>query len=280
MTVVEPLVSGKSALRSAELVKIPSSRPKVSAVIITYNEELNIRRTLSQLYWCDEIVIIDSYSTDNTIAICQDFGCKIFYRTFEGYGAQKCFAVSKANHDWVLCIDADEVLSGDLIHEILNTLNYNTGFAGYAFRMNLVFLDKEFLYGKESGRYFTRLFNKRLGGFTKDKVHESISIDGRVKKLPGIIKHYSYTSLHQYMEKFNRYSTYAAEIAFQKGKNKSLLVMLFALPYYFARYYLLERNFMNGVKGFYWSVLCTYYHFTKYAKLRELHLKRRVKIVR
>jgi glycosyltransferase involved in cell wall biosynthesis len=280
MAVVEPTTNNKNELKTAGQVTIPTARPKVSAVIITYNEEHNLRRTLSQLYWCDEIVVVDSNSTDNTTAVCLEFGCKVFYRAFDGYGSQKCYAVSRAAHDWVLCIDADEVLSDELIQDILHTLNYNTGYAAFAFRMNLVFLDKEFHFGRESGRYFVRLFNKRSGGFTKDKLHESIHVDGRIKKLPGIIRHYSYTSLHQYMEKFNKYSTYAAEMAFQKGKNKSFIVLLLALPYYFIRYYLIERNFLNGVKGFYWSVLCTYYHFTKYAKLRELHRKRAVKIVR
>src|SRR5258708_25020501 len=94
-----------------------STGMKISAVIITYNEGGNIRRTLSKLAWCDEIVIVDSYSTDNTADICREFGARIFFKTFEGYGAQKKFAVSRAKNDWILCIDADEVLSDDLCRE-------------------------------------------------------------------------------------------------------------------------------------------------------------------
>ncbi len=251
--------------------KRPSAGPKVSAVIITYNEEKNIRRTLQQLYWCDEVVIVDSYSTDNTLAICKEFGCTIFSRKFEGYGEQKRFAVLQASNDWVLCIDADEVLTDKLIWEMTEELLSGTPCSGFSVRMNLVFLDKEFVHGKESGRYFLRLFNKLHGGFTDDKVHESIQVEGKIKKLHHTIRHYSYTSLHQCLEKCNRYSTYSAEMAFGKGKTKSILAIFFGLPYNFFKYYFLERNFLNGLKGFYWSVFSTYYHFAKYVKLRELH---------
>lgn len=244
---------------------------KVSAVIITYNEAQNIRRTLSQLYWCHEIVIVDSHSTDATVGICKEFGCQVFYREFDGYGSQKRFAVSKASYDWILCIDADEVLTDDLVHEITSMPAWDLSeYAGFSFRMNLVFLDKEFLYGKESGRYFLRLFNKQKGGFTEDKVHESIRVNGPVKKMNYIIRHYSYTSLHQCLEKSNRYSTYSAEMAFSKGKDKPIVVVLLGLPFNFIKYYLLERNFLNGMKGFYWSVFSSYYHFAKHVKLKEL----------
>ncbi|MBS1565342.1 MAG: glycosyltransferase family 2 protein [Bacteroidetes bacterium] len=250
--------------------KRPSAGPKVSAVIITYNEEQNIRRTLSQLYWCDEVVIVDSYSTDSTLAICQEFGCEIYSKKFEGYGEQKRFAVSKASNDWILCIDADEVLTDKLVAEIINELSSGTSYSGFAIPMNLVFLDKEFTFGKESGRHFLRLFNKLYGGFTEDKVHESIRVEGKIKKLSHTIRHYSHTNLHQCMDKFNRYSTYSAEMAFAKGKKKSAFAAVFGLPFNFFKYYFLERNFMNGLKGFYWSVFSTYYHFSKYIKLREL----------
>lgn len=244
---------------------------KVSAVIITYNEEANIRRTLKQLHWCDEIVIVDSYSTDNTVAICREFDCHIHFKEFEGYGSQKRFAVSKASNDWVLCIDADEVLSNELVEEITQIPSeVAEAHSGFSFRMNLVFLGKEFRYGKESGRYFMRLFNKQQGGFTNDKVHEAIKVNGPVMKLNHIILHYSYTSLHQCLEKNNRYSTYSAEMAFSKGKDKPMAVILLGLPFNFIKYYFLERNILNGVKGFYWSVFSTYYHFSKHVKLKEL----------
>lgn len=244
---------------------------KVSAVIITYNEEKNIGRTLAQLYWCDEIIIVDSHSNDNTVAIAREYGCIVYSKTFEGYGEQKRYAVDKANNDWVLCIDADEVLSDELVEEIQLALLESDAHTGYSFRMNMVFLNKEFRYGKESVRYFLRLFNKQKGGLSEDKVHESIRVNGPVKKLQHTLRHYSYTSLHQCLEKINKYSSLSADMAFTKGKNKSMLAIVFGLPFNFFKYYLLELNFLNGRKGFYWSVFSSYYHFAKYVKLNELN---------
>lgn len=243
---------------------------KVTAVIITYNEEKIIRKTLSKLAWCDEIVIVDSYSTDNTVAICREHGCDVYSRTFDGYGTQKQFAIARATNDWVLCIDADEIPTDELIAEI-RSISPDTNYAGFSFPMNMVFLDKEFRYGKESGRHFLRLFNRRKGGVTSEKVHESFQVDGEVKKLEHTILHYSYTGIHQCIEKLNKYSTLSAEISYGKGKNKSALAVLFGLPFNFFKYYLLERNCLNGMKGFYWSVFATYYHFLKYVKLKELN---------
>lgn len=244
---------------------------KVSAVIITYNEEQIIEKTLAQLYWCDEIIVVDSYSTDNTVRICSTYGCKVFSRHFDGYGSQKQFAIAQAKNDWVLSIDADEVMTDELVQEIVNLSENDLEHAGFSFRMNMVFLNKEFLYGKESGRYFLRLFNRQKGGVTSEKVHEGIQVTGSVKKLKHIVRHYSYHSVFQYLEKFNRYSTYSADIAFRKGKNKSIAVLLLAFPFNFTKYYLLERNFLNGLKGFYWSAFSTFYHFAKYVKLNEMN---------
>lgn len=247
--------------------------PKVSAVIITLNEERIIAKTLRQLYWCDEIIVVDSYSTDNTVSICRQFGCKVLSRIFDGYGPQKQFAVSQAKHDWILCIDADEVLTDELIEEIVCSDWNNTPYAGFSFPMNMFFLDKEFAHGHESGRHFIRLFNRTLGGFTGNKVHEGIKLNGPVKKMNGMVTHYSYYNLNQYLEKLNRYSTLSAEMAFKKGRNKPLAVALLALPFNFLKYYLLERNFLNGSKGLFWSILSAFYHFVKHIKLKELQQK-------
>lgn len=243
---------------------------KVSAVIITRNESRNIARTLNQLYWCDEIVIVDSYSTDDTVDICRQFGCRVLQRTFDGYGAQKRYAVAQAANDWVLCIDADEVLSDALIREIKREFRSEPACAGYELPMNLVFLGKEFRYGKESQRYFMRLFNKKAGTFNEATVHERIELQGKIGRMKHKILHYSYDSLQQWFDKSGRYTTMGAEGAARRGKKKSVGAVLFALPFYFFRYYFLERNILNGLQGFYWSFLSALSHFMKYVKIREL----------
>ncbi|MBS1662284.1 MAG: glycosyltransferase family 2 protein, partial [Bacteroidetes bacterium] len=142
-------VKGNGNIQASPLSPVPPAKLPVSAVIITHNESRNIRRTLSRLQWCDEIIILDSFSTDDTVAICRELGCEIYFRTFDGYGTQKRHAVSLAKNDWVLCLDADEVLSEQLIQEIVHEMK-NPVYSGYRLPMNLVFLGREFCYGKES----------------------------------------------------------------------------------------------------------------------------------
>ena len=243
---------------------------KTSAVLITYNEEQNLSVTLQKLTWCDEIIVVDSGSTDDTLLVAKQFGCTIFKRPFDGYGTQKRFAVAQAKNDWVLCIDADELLSDGLVKEIKEEMKNPTADA-YLMPMNLVFMGKEFKYGKESGRHFMRLFNKTKGNFNTNTVHEKIELDGTTKKLKNLIYHYSYTSFLQYFDKFNKYSTYGAQEGFKKGKTRGMMAVIAAVPLNFLKYYLVEKNFLNGISGFNWSVLNAFYHFAKYIKLRELY---------
>jgi glycosyltransferase involved in cell wall biosynthesis len=271
-----PEVPLDQILGRRDFFSFPTTRKVgISAVIITHNESRNIRRTLARLYWCDEIVILDSYSTDDTVDICREFGCRVYFKTFEGYGTQKKFAVEQAKNDWVLCLDADEVLSEALIREIIAEFKEKPLCAGFLLPMNLVFLGREFRRGKESQRYFLRIFQKDKGNFNEEKVHERIELQGTTKKMKHALQHYSYNSLKQWFEKMDRYTTMGAEEAVKKGKNKGIPALLIALPYYFIRYYFIERNFLNGLEGFYWSVFNSYYHFTKYAKIRELYTARR-----
>lgn len=244
----------------------------LSTVIITCNEEHNLGRSLPKLTWCDEIIVVDSGSTDNTISICEKFGCKIYHRKFDGYGKQKQYAVSLAKNKWILCLDADEVLSDALVTEIQEEMK-NPSAIGYLIPMTFVFMGKEFRYGKEAWRYFLRLFNKEAGSFDDRKVHEKIILNGKQEKLKNNILHYSYKNISQYFNKFNKYSSYGAEIAFRQGKNRSVLMIILAIPLNFLKYYFLELNILNGLSGFYWSAFNSFYHFVKYIKIREYHAK-------
>lgn len=158
--------------------------------------------------------------------------------------------------------------------------NYLPPFLGYLgavnleharFPMNLVFLGREFRHGKESQRYFLRLFNRQAGNYNQALVHEKLELKGKTGRLHKKMLHYSYANLRQWNEKCERYSSLSACEAVKKGKKKSILAVLMALPYYFFRYYFLERNFLNGLEGFYWSALNAQYHFLKYVKIRELN---------
>jgi glycosyltransferase involved in cell wall biosynthesis len=244
---------------------------KVSAVIITYNEEGIIAKTLSRLWWCDEIIVIDSGSTDRTVEICEGYGCPVYYRSFNGFGEQKRYGVSKARHDWILCIDADEILDDGLIEEIQTELNSSNSLpSAFEMRLNLVFMNKVFKYGKELNCTRIRLFNKQSGNWDGAVVHEKVVVDGDVKQLKGKILHYSYSSYSEFLKKIDLYSALGAKKLLQKRKKKSTLVIILGIPFNFFKYYILDRNFLNGFQGFSWSVLNSLYHFIKYLKLQEL----------
>lgn len=259
-----------------EIIQAPVKRskrlsaPKVSAVIITYNEEGIIRDTLSRLWWCDEVIIIDSGSTDRTVEICQGYGCAVFIKTFNGFGEQKKYGVSKAKNDWILCIDADELLTDLLIKEIKEELSHEEiVYAGYAIPRNLVFMNKIFKHGKESSSCVIRLFNKNKGNWDGAVVHEKVVIEGPVIKLKNKILHYSYNDYSQFINKINLYSSLGAKkLKHKKSKNK--LVVALSIPFNFFKYYIIDRNFLNGYRGFAWAVFNSFYHFVKYLKLAEL----------
>jgi len=242
----------------------------VTAVLITFNEEFNLKRTLPQLSWCDEIIVVDSGSTDNTVQLCKNFGCKVYHRDFDGYGTQKQYAVSLSRNNWILSIDADEVLSNQLVNEIQEEMKAPRA-SGYLLPMNLVFLGKEFTFGKESNRFFLRLFNKQFGNFNDRKVHEGIDLQGTKLKFKHKILHYSYHDINQYFKKLHSYSSFGAKLAFEKGKNKSIVTVVTSIPFNFFKYYIIHRNILNGANGLYWSIFNTYYHLVKYLKIRELH---------
>jgi hypothetical protein len=144
--------------------------------------------------------------------------------------------------------------------------------------MNFVFFGKIFHYGKESKKYYMRLFDKTKGGFNAKRVHEGVEFNGTTKKLKEKIYHYSYKNIAHYFEKFNKYSSLGANLAFENSKKKSMALILVSLPFYFIRYYFLEGNFKNKLEGFYWSVFNAFYHFVKYIKIKEAYQVEKLRV--
>jgi glycosyltransferase involved in cell wall biosynthesis len=249
---------------------------KISCVIITYNEEENIRRVLNSVKWCDEIVVVDSGSADKTIEICEEYNCSIYEKEFNGYGEQKRYAVSLASNDWILNIDADEVVSDELRDEIKNLFNDDEiKFNGFFLPRSLIFLGKHFKYGRESKEYYLRLFNKNFGDFSSDKVHEKVELKGDTKELNGTLHHYSYINIEQYFNKFNSYTTKAAKGLFDEGnKGRSVAAIVLGFPVYFFKNYFIYRNFLNGTQGFLWALFSSLYPVIKYFKLWSLWNKK------
>lgn len=243
---------------------------QISAALITFNEESNIARTLEKLSWCDEIVIVDSYSTDSTVDICKTFGAKVILKKFEGYGEQKRFLVEQCKNDWILSIDADEVLTDQLISEIQNefskeTLPYNA----YYLNRKHVYLGKVFKYGYLKNTPILRLFNKNFANFSSKKVHETIEYKGKKGRFKNTFFHYTADSVEQINYKKNRYATLVSEEYFNKNKRVNLLVLLFKYPLAFFKEYFIRGNILNGYEGYVWSIYIAEYSVLKYLKLRE-----------
>ncbi len=257
------------SIRPLSKLTIRMPKQKVSAVLITYNESSDLPATLSRLNWCDEIIVVDSFSEDGTDKIAREFGCKLIQRTFTSFGEQKSFAVSQAKNDWILSLDSDEWLTRDLILEICQAMEDPGDFHAFAIRSSLFFRNQRFRYGHESARPVVRLFNKKFGHITNDRVHEQIQVKGKIKRLEGLLFHNSIRNIDQFLSKFGMYTAWSAEKYWEQGRRKSKSLILISIPFYFFKYYFLEKNILNGFNGFYWSALMAFYHFVKYLQLED-----------
>lgn len=248
---------------------------KLSAVIITLNEANRIRQTLESVKWCDEIIVVDSCSTDKTLDICREYeNCKIYIQPFLGYGPQKQFAVEKALNDWILSIDADEIVTTELQNEMEGILSLSDiPFAGFNVPITLVFMKRVFRHGYENKQPHLRLFNKNKGNFDASKLHEGVSVNGAVNNLKNEIMHCSYMDITHYFQKFNDYSTTYMNEALKKGKQVSKIKSVLRFPFEFFKHYFLRLNFLNGYQGFVWSLISAFSVFVKFIKLYEANIK-------
>lgn len=247
---------------------------KISAALITYNEEVNIERTLSKLLWCDEIVVVDSHSSDKTVEICKQHGAKVFSKKFEGFGEQKQFMVSKCSNDWILSIDADEVLSDELIKEIqLEFAKEKIPYDAYYLNRRHIFLGRVFNHGKLKREPILRLFNRNKAHFNNRKVHEHVVYTGNSGHFKSLIMHYTVTSISQMSYKKELYATLSSEEYFSKNKSVSSLILYLKYPFTFIKEYIFNRNFLNGYQGYVWSVTSAEGSFLKYLKLKEKQKK-------
>lgn len=248
------------------------STQKISAAILTYNNERHIEEVLKKLYWCDEIIILDSFSTDNTIAISKKYTTKIFQNKFEGFGIQKNILMSKCSNDWILSVDSDEVLTDELITSIsnLDLIDFEKN-SGFLIKRKHIFLNRQFQYGKESNSWILRLFNKNKGGVTENIVHETIVVTGNTSKLKGEILHYTIEKIKDAIYKMDSYAQLKAAEYFKNGKKINWVKIYLNFPFTFFREYFLNRNFMNGYQGYIWSLLVAQGAGLKYLYLKELY---------
>lgn len=252
-------------------------KTRLSAVIITLNEEHNIQACLESVSFCDDIVIVDSGSQDKTLEIAKTLGARTISREWQGYGSQKQYAVEQAKYDWVLCIDADERISEVLKKTIqalpLSDKPINNQASGYLIPRRNHFLGKPLNYGEGYPDLSLRLFNRTKGQWSDDKVHEGVKLRDQevVVILKGDILHYSQESLNKYIQKQNHYTSLQAEQLFQQGKRYSPSKCFTSPLIRFIKFYCLRLGFLDGLPGFIHITIGCFNAFSKYAKLEELH---------
>ncbi len=245
----------------------------ISATLITFNEERNIEEALQSLSWVDEIVIVDSGSSDDTVKICRKFTDRILHRNWTGYVDQKNFAVENARHDWIFSLDADERPSPELILEIQGLARHGFPKPGYKIPRVAFFLGRWIRHGEWYPDCQLRLFNRKRGKWEGGRVHESIKLGEKPGLLKGEIYHYTYRSLSDYLHRLEIYSTLAAYDYQQQGK-KAGPIKLFGNPFVaFIRSYLVKCGFLDGTPGLAVAITAAVSVFFKYAKLYELNRK-------
>lgn len=247
---------------------------KISAVVITYNEEANIEAALRSLEGiAAEIIVVDSHSTDLTVKIARRYTPKVFLRKWTNYSDQKNYADGLAEHPWILSLDADERLSPELREEIRAMATDEPACAGFSMPRRVFYLGR---WIKHSGWYpdrKIRLFRRDRARWEGAYVHEDLAVDGEIRRLRGDILHLTYRNIADHLTRINVFSDLGAQKLYAQGKKGRLGHLLLVPPGRFIKSYLLRLGFLDGFAGLVIAVLNSYSIFVRYAKLREIWKK-------
>ncbi|MBI3289958.1 glycosyltransferase family 2 protein [Candidatus Microgenomates bacterium] len=249
----------------------------ISAVILTKNEEKNIERCIQSVSFCDEIVVVDDYSTDKTLELIKkskiknqndNLKFKIFERELNGdFAAQRNFGLSKAKGDWVLFVDADEIVSLELADEITNYLSLITNhLSGFFLKRHDNMWEKELKYGDLRNFKELRLAKKTAGKWSR-KVHEVWGVKGKIGEMDNPLIHYAHPNLWVFTSKINFYSTLHAEQKFEDGEKLSLLKIILWPKLKFLKDYFLKLGFLDGTEGLVLAVMMSFHSFLAWSKL-------------
>jgi glycosyltransferase involved in cell wall biosynthesis len=250
----------------------------LSVAIVTLNEEENLPRTLASVQWADEIIVVDSGSTDRTVEIAQNFGARVIHRPWPGFAAQKNFAIAQCLGSWILSLDADEELTPELQTQIRTILPANPPFDAYYLPRRNLFLGRWVRRGGFYPDRKLRLFRRASANFSlqfQDRpVHETIAFNGAADTLDFDIIHHAYPQLSTYIEHMDRYSNLGADILLQKGRTSqsifSFLLHVLFIPYWtFQWNYIFRLGFLDGREGLLLHLYHSVYTSWKYAKAWE-----------
>lgn len=245
---------------------------KVSVVIIAKNEAAYIKRCVaSALCLCDDVIVADTGSTDDTEVLAKSAGAKVLNIPWQGYGKTKNAATQHARYEWVFSLDADEEITPALAAEIQN-LQPADGDV-YRVRRTGFFKDRRIRHGAWRDDYVTRLYNRRQQQWDESDVHEKITpVGGNISTLKGILNHYTAKSLVQFTDKNIQYAHLWAQNAFKNGKKPSAIKQYISPLFNFLGGYIIKLGFLDGIEGYWIAKVNAYYTFMKYALLREIHL--------
>lgn len=245
--------------------------PKLSVYMITYNNARTIGRALESLKWADEIIVVDSFSTDKTVEICQKYTDKIFQRRWPGHRDQYQYAADLTTHPWIMFVDADEEVSPELAEEIRRELNAREGEQECFFvYRRTYYLGRWIRYGGWYPDGEIRLYRRDRGKW-EGGLHAKVMVEGKLGTLKNHYFHYNYWNISDQIQTIDRYSRIAVEDMVKMNKPFWLLNLLFRPPLRFFKDYILKRGFLDGIPGFIIAVSTFYYSFIKHAKLWEYY---------
>ena len=248
---------------------------KLTVTVITHNEAPHIVDALESVAWADEIVVVDSGSTDETVARARPYASRIEVQPWLGYGTQKNYAASLASNDWILSIDADERVAPLLADEIKGLLADGFSANGYEISRVSHYLGRWIRTTDWYPDFHVRLYNRTVARWSEHAVHESIHCPGTVRRLRGELLHYPYRDVSEHLSKIDRYTTLVAEQWAAEGRRTSAWQAVVYPRLAFLRNFVLRRGFMDGHTGLVVSLLNSYYVFLKYAKLFEMQQRSR-----
>lgn len=244
----------------------------ISVVIITNNESFHIEACLESVKWADEIIVLDSGSDDDTVKKCLRYTDKVFQTDWPGFGIQKQRAVEKSTGEWVLSIDADEVITPELKLEIEQAVK-DSEYEGFKIPRLSTYCGTQIHHGGWWPDYTLRLFRRKSGRFTNDRIHEKIIVEGKVGLLKKPLLHDTYTDLEEMLDKMNRYSSLSAGMMYEQGRRSSMGKAIIRAFWSFFRTYILKAGFMDRRHGFMLAVSNAETTYYKYIKLLELQLR-------
>src|SRR3954453_10144562 len=243
--------------------------PALSVTIITFNEATHLAAAIASVGWADEIVVVDSGSTDGTLDIARRLATRVEVREWPGYAVQKNYAASLARHDWILSLDADERVGGRLASSLAARRTSEPPAPGYRVARTSWYLGSWIRTTDWYPDYQLRLYDRRTGAWQPARVHESVRVPGEPLRLDGDIEHYPYADVSDHLQRIDRYTALAALDLRDRGRHAGVLALLLHPPAAFLRNYILRRGILQGRAGLAVSLLNSYYVLLKYVKLLE-----------